>query len=145
MNAPQEKLAPTLPADIMPGTPFDGGLFCKRLFNGGTPYALVVSTREGDLDPAAHRTQLERATAAALSGHSDWKLPNRAEALAMEEDLRAVVDGTENAFERDWYWTDKQHESDSDSAWVQSFDWGGQDYYHKSYKIRARLVRRVPI
>ena len=48
-------------------------------------------------------------------------------------------------FQKDWYWSNTQHVSDSNYAWFQSFDFGLQDYFNKSAEGRARAVRRLPI
>lgn len=48
-------------------------------------------------------------------------------------------------FERDWYWSGTQHAAYSDDAWYQDFNYGNQDYYHKSAELRVRAVRRSPI
>jgi len=48
-------------------------------------------------------------------------------------------------FQKDWYWSNTQHASDSGCAWGQYFDDGYQDDYHEISKYRARAVRRVAI
>lgn len=54
-------------------------------------------------------------------------------------------DGGAEAFARDIYWTSTQHASDSDYAWLQYFNYGYQNYWYKSDKFRARLVRRLSL
>jgi hypothetical protein len=44
-----------------------------------------------------------------------------------------------------FYWSSTQHRTDSDYAWGQYFDDGGQDDTHKSYAGRVRVFRRLPI
>lgn len=46
-------------------------------------------------------------------------------------------------FKEEWYWSNTQHASYSDYAWLQSFDDSYRGYYRKSRKYRARAVRRV--
>lgn len=46
-------------------------------------------------------------------------------------------------FKRDYYWSNKQSESDSGGAWGQGFGNGSQVTCRKSYEFRARAVRRV--
>ena len=48
-------------------------------------------------------------------------------------------------FASDWYWSNTLHESGSDYAWCQTFGYGGQGYYNRSRKLRARAVRRLII
>lgn len=48
-------------------------------------------------------------------------------------------------FKGDWYWSGEQPAGDSDYAWCQDFDDGGQGWGHVGYRCRARAVRRVPI
>ncbi|MDA8092312.1 MAG: DUF1566 domain-containing protein [Betaproteobacteria bacterium] len=54
-------------------------------------------------------------------------------------------DGGAEAFEPSWYWTSTRHIAYSESAFYQSFSGGNQYYYYASYKLRARLVRRLII
>jgi hypothetical protein len=54
-------------------------------------------------------------------------------------------DGGAEAFDPRWYWTSTQDASGSDYAWCQLFGIGGQNYYGKGSKLRARAVRRLPI
>ena len=65
-------------------------------------------------------------------------LPNRVEqsllfATAKEE------------FEEYTYWSNQSNQSESGWAWGQRFISGYQDYYHESYELRARAVRRLII
>lgn len=48
-------------------------------------------------------------------------------------------------FERAYYWTCEQFESESSYAWSQSFYHGYQNYRHTYYQLRARAVRRLPL
>lgn len=59
--------------------------------------------------------------------------------------LKVFKDGGAEAFAREWYWSSTQHVSGSDYAWMQYFYGGGQDYYLKVIKYRARAVRRIKI
>lgn len=52
---------------------------------------------------------------------------------------------SKDQFKQDWYWSNTQHASYSGYAWYQYFVNGRQGYYGKSFKLRARAVRRVPI
>ncbi len=63
--------------------------------------------------------------------------------------LQTVADafkqGGNEAFEPTVYWTSTQHVSDSDSAWVQYFAYGGQSLSLKYGKFAARAVRILEI
>ena len=48
-------------------------------------------------------------------------------------------------FQKDWYWSNTQHASDSYNAWLQYFHYGYQTSNYKSAGGRARAVRRLPI
>lgn len=65
-------------------------------------------------------------------------LPNRIEQAMLFAHHR-------DQFKEDWYWSNETHASDSDYAWSQSFYYGAQNYSHKTSKLRARAVRRLPI
>lgn len=74
-----------------------------------------------------------------IEGHSDFYLPARHE-------LRLMYLNLPNAFDTDnWYWSSTQYADHSGYAWVQDFSYGDQGTYHKSYKNRARAVRRILI
>jgi hypothetical protein len=67
------------------------------------------------------------------------------EAVPGQTALEAFRAGGAEAFEDTWYWSSTQHASDSDCAWYQYFDDGGQGFYPKNGKLRARAVRRLKI
>lgn len=48
-------------------------------------------------------------------------------------------------FENRWHWSCAQNADNPDYAWLQHFDYGHQTSSRKSYKCRARSVRRVLI
>lgn len=75
----------------------------------------------------------------------DWaksvggELPSRFESALLYANLRDKID-------RDyWYWTATTHEREPSWAWSQDFLSGGQYYYRKVDRSRARAVRRVPV
>lgn len=74
----------------------------------------------------------------------DWakkqggELPTRREQSLLFANLR-------EAFERDWYWSGEQHESDPGDAWFQYFNYGAQDNWHAHNVLRARAVRRLKL
>ncbi|RQV01069.1 DUF1566 domain-containing protein [Burkholderia cenocepacia] len=82
----------------------------------------------GDNDAAPWTDQLDWAKS--IGGD----LPTRVEQALLFANCR-------DAFERDWYWS---NEPNGDRwAWYQYFDYGGQDSYLQSLKLRARAVRRL--
>lgn len=63
-------------------------------------------------------------------------LPNRCESALLFATMK-------DQFKQEWHWTNEQNASNSDYAWLQSFDYGSQNTTHKSNEYRARAVRRV--
>ena len=86
----------------------------------------------GDNDDASWKKQI--AWAKSIGGD----LPSRIEQAMLWANYRDL-------FQKDWYWSNEQHASDSGYAWCQGFSDGGQDSYDVSGKLRARAVRRLPI
>ena len=154
-----------VPAPV--GAAFGGGILAGRYFVGDAAFALVVAPKAGGerkagpwgelVDvPAAIDPEDGRANTAAMSaagnalgcwardlriaGHDDWYLPSRLELFMAWLGLRDTKE-----FVHDWYWTSTQYASDPDSAWIQNFTSGTQDYHLKVNHCRARAVRRVPI
>ncbi|MDD0981684.1 DUF1566 domain-containing protein [Pseudomonas shahriarae] len=69
-----------------------------------------------------------------IEGHNDWYLPSRFE-------LALCYATVSELFAKEWHLSSTQYSPDT--AWVQGFGGGGQDYGHKGYARRARAVRRV--
>jgi len=65
--------------------------------------------------------------------------------LPAQTTVEGFVEGGEQAFEAEWYWSSTQHAAYDDCAWGQGFDDGNQGYYGKSAELRARAVRRFAI
>lgn len=65
-------------------------------------------------------------------------LPTRSEQALLFANLKSQ-------FEAAWYWSNEQYAPTPDSAWIQVFVIGYQDYLGKSYSARARAVRRISI
>lgn len=105
------------------------GVFSDRQ---GNPYCAILLP--GDNDPAPWEEQLDWAKS--IGGD----LLTRAELVTCFEQHR-------DQFQEAAYWSN-QPDTDPDYdayAWFQSFGSGTQNYYRKSFKLRARRVRRVPI
>lgn len=97
---------------------------------GQAPYHLILLP--GDADDVTHEAATEWATS--IGG----ELPNRHEQALLFAHQR-------DQFHGDGYWSAARHESDPGYAWYQNFVYGGQYYGHRSYQLRARAVRRLPI
>lgn len=101
----------------------------------GDVYHLVLLP--GDNDRAPHAQQMEWAKS--IGGD----LPNKLEAAMLFANAK-------DQFQPAWYWTnetlvDPDEPDDTNYAWVQTFDIGGQIINHKYDLYRARAVRRLPI
>lgn len=87
---------------------------------------------DGDNDDAPWQDQMDWAKS--IGGD----LPSRVEQALLYDCLR-------DRFKSDFYWSNEQHESNSNLAWGQYFDNGYQSYWYKHTSYRARAVRRVVI
>jgi hypothetical protein len=81
-------------------------------------------------------------------GHDDWTLPtmDRLNYLYQDKNTGSFA-GTfnENSSAAGWYWSSKEHASDSSSAWIQSFKDNFDGWVHKdSYELSVRCVRAEP-
>ena len=78
------------------------------------------------------------------SAQMDWAksiggdLPTRAELLMAYETMP-------EDFQKTGYWSNTTHRTESGWAWYQHFGYGYQYSTRKSYELRARAVRRLPI
>ncbi|QGZ66306.1 DUF1566 domain-containing protein [Paraburkholderia acidisoli] len=98
--------------------------------NGSVTHTILLP---GDNDDANWSAQLEWAKS--IGGD----LPTRVELAVAFEQHR-------DQFQRDWYWSNQDHEDDSAYAWYQDFGDGYQNDDLKSDDVcRARAVRRLII
>ena len=86
----------------------------------------------GDNDDASWKKQM--AWAKSIGGD----LPNRIEQAMLWANHRDL-------FQKDWYWSNEKHASDSGYAWCQGFYDGSQGILAISNELRARAVLRLPI
>ena len=86
----------------------------------------------GDNDDATHEAQIEWAES--IGGD----LPNRIEQAMLWANHR-------DQFQKDLYWSNETHHSESGWAWFQYFLIGGQYDSTRNHELRARAVRRLPI
>ena len=109
----------------------EGEIYAGAIINpDGTGHHAILLP--GDNDDASWDKQME--WAASIGGD----LPDRVEQALMYKNLP-------DQFEKEWYWSNTQHASDSGYAWYQSFYTGTQSSNHKSDELRARAVRRSVI
>jgi hypothetical protein len=125
-NLKEHKMNQITPPELNEGEHYAGAIIKPD----GTGHHVIILP--GDKEDGTWKTAV--AWAKKLGGD----LPNRVEqALFFAE--------SKDQFKEDWYWSNTQHASDSDSAWYQTFDGGSQGYGIKSYEMRARAVRRILI
>lgn len=114
--------------------PGQGGIYAGlvRGRDDQPDYHLIV----GPTLPVSNwKAAISAATEIEVEGHKDFTLPFRAE--------QAVLFGNvPELFEKNWYWSCKEHAAVPDYAWVQDFNYGIQSLSHKSIQGRARAVRR---
>lgn len=83
-----------------------------------------------------------------IGGFDDWHLMARTPALIIQGELCVLPEfkpGTENGFERDYYWTSTRHAEYSVYAWCQNFGYGLQGSYHHGNELFARAVRTIAL
>jgi hypothetical protein len=167
MNAPQDLNAATAPI----GTPMHGGFLVGRFFLEQQPFALIVAPKADGEFPATMWSKSQKNVEGALSdfdglhntgamaeagsplaqkiraleigGEVIWYLPSRGELLLVWSAREALPEA--ERFDKDVYWSSSQSAGYDAFAWLQSFDYGGQGYWHKGSKGMARAVRRVSI
>jgi hypothetical protein len=118
--------------------PGQGGVYegLVRGSNGEPDYHLILA-----VDKPVTRLNWTAATGWAsgltVNGLHDFALPTRRESALLFANHQI---GQPDTFEREWHWTSKQ--ASAGSAWFQDFSDGYQHDDIKSYKGRARAVRR---
>lgn len=108
----------------------------------GEHYAGVITSKDGQR--AHHVVLLPGDESLTWANTKDWakktggELPTRREQALLYANLK-------EQFQSSWYWSSEIHASDSDYAWSQDFDHGGQSYNDVNGKLRVRAVRRIAI
>jgi hypothetical protein len=112
-----------------------GGIYAGISSEGGDHHLVLCTTEP----PAILAWQAARDWAAGLAveGFTDWGLPTRFESALLYANLRDRFDTAA------WHWTDTQYSDDY--AYDQYFGYGGQSDSDKSFKAKARAVRRLPL
>lgn len=116
-----------LAENLKPGEAYAGLILGQ---NGEPDYHLILLPGE------AERVTWQEAKEWAKKAGGD--LPTRRE-------QRVLFANAKEHFKPEWYWSSEQHASYSDYAWGQDFNNGSQNNLLKSFKGRARAVRRMPI
>lgn len=117
--------------------------FLASILKAGEHYAGIILGKDGEPDHhlvllPGDAESVNWGQAKEFAAKAGGELPTRREQSLLFANLK-------EQFQPRWYWSGEQHVSDSDFAWVQSFDDGGQSYYHKGGDFRARAIRRVVI
>ncbi|MGS1115973.1 DUF1566 domain-containing protein [Castellaniella sp. UC4442_H9] len=110
--------------------------------NKGETYIGAIGDQQGNLH---HVIQLP-------GDHEDapWKdqvawAKSQGGDLPTRVELGLIWERNRDQMQKDFYWTNEVYHSNSSYAWYQSFGHGGQGYVHKSGRLRAVAVRRLPI
>ena len=119
----------TTEVPIAIGAPFAGGIYAGLTIHDETPMRLVLL-------PGEFTGKWKAAMAWAKK--LDAELPTRMDLLAMWNNVRGE-------FQKDWYWSGEEYESNAGYAWYQLFSGGYQYDFHEDVVLRARAVRRFPI
>lgn len=119
--------------------PEQGGIYAGIVggTNGKPDFHLIHAASEHEIFDATWHDAIDAAKAE-INSFADWSLPDRREA-------RLLAINSPDSFDEDcWYWINApQDADDSDSAWLHKFSNGYQVSTVKSFKCRARAVRRV--
>lgn len=110
----------------------EGEKFAGVIVSADGKYRHALILLPGEAEPNNWQAQMDWANS--IGGD----LPDRVESALLFATLR-------DEFQPEWYWTNEQHASDSDYAWLQYFGYGYQFNIRKSDGYRARAVRRSPI
>jgi hypothetical protein len=134
--APASILTPPAIAQPWPG---QGGIYAgivrgAELGERDAHLILAADKPESDL---AWQPALDWAKTVTADGHTDFALPTRFQSAVLYGNLR-------DQFETSgWYWTST--EFSERHAWIQYFNYGGQNTTGKSSEARARAVRLIHI
>jgi hypothetical protein len=114
-----------------------GGIYAgiMRGREGAPDYHLIVGGAVGSMEWGK---AMDAAASMEIDGHKDFTLPFRAEQALQFANVPDL-------FEQEYYWSCEQHADDAAYAWLQNFGNGGQYYWGKDGKLRARAVRRLTI
>lgn len=111
---------------------------------GGEHYAGLILGENGK--PSHHLILLPGDVSGKSWGDAKTWAAEQGGELPTRREQSLLFANLKQHFEKDWYWSAEEHESDSACAWCQLFGNGTQDSNRKddSY-CRARAVRRLEI
>jgi len=113
--------------NLKPGEEYAGLILGK---NGEPDHHLILLPGEAE--------EVTFKQAEAWAKKQGGTLPTRREQSLLFANLK-------ESFQPRWYLSGERHASDSDYAWGQTFDGGGQYYWGTTSQNRARAVRRLEI
>jgi len=118
-------------------------LFLEQNLQAGEIYAGIVLGQNGEGDHhlfllPAKTEPLNWEDAKTWAKSAGGSLPTRSEQAILYGNLK-------NEFETTWHWSNEQDADGYAYAWLQNFNDGYQYCGLKSYKFRARAVRRLLI
>ena len=118
-------------------------LFLEQNLQAGEIYAGIVLGQNGEGDHhlfllPAKTEPLNWEDAKTWAKSAGGSLPTRSEQAILNGNLK-------NEFETAWHWSNEQNADYDAYAWLQHFSNGLQHFSRKSYKYRARAVRRLLI
>ena len=118
-------------------------IFLASVLKPEEHYAGIILGKDGEPDHhlillAGEAESVNWAQAKDFAAKAGGELPTRREQSLLFANLK-------EQFQPRWYWSGEQHASYSGYAWIQYFDYGGQNGYHKFINYRARAVRRLVI
>jgi hypothetical protein len=111
------------------GAAYQGGIYAGLTVHDNAPAELILLS--GD-------EELNWQDALAWAEKQGGTLPSRIDQLVLFKNLKSE-------FQEAYYWSSEQSAHNDAFAWIQSFTYGYQSYFHKSNFHRARAVRRLPI
>jgi hypothetical protein len=117
--------------------------FLKENLKAGEHYVGLILGKAGEPDYhlillPGEAQKIKWADALKWAKKAGGELPIRREQALLYANLK-------EEFQAAWYWSCEEHAAGPVYAWMQHFDYGFQDDYHKSYQYRARAVRRLKI
>lgn len=110
--------------------------------NPGEEYAGIVLGKDGE--QSHHLVLLPGEFTGNWNAAMEWaaqvggELPTRREQSLLFANLKEKFDPV-------WHWSCEQYAGDSDYAWIQVFNDGGQYGNGKDYEGRARAIKRIPV
>lgn len=77
-------------------------------------------------------------------GHSDWRLPTRAELRVLFENRAKIGSFDETDTYPSWYWSAAENPDNPGRAWMERFSDGYRVWHWKDLDVSVRPVRSGP-